>query len=155
MSSRTTPAVSLVTVLISTSAFAEMQEEKIEKLNDLEYTWFLPVENLPIAIHVDTIERNLMVIQNGKVVAVSQVSIGSPSTPTPLGDFLILVQRRIHYSSEIEGAVMPYSLFFDDKGNAIHAGDIGEDSNGCIRIPYFFAESLFDLAKEGTTVRIR
>lgn len=49
-------------------------------------------------------------------------------------------------------APMPYPLFFDDRGRAIHAGQTGEEyaSSGCVRIPYAAARALnlgFDHSK--------
>lgn len=142
-------------VVLSGHALADTGPRQTEILERFNYSWFLPVSESAIEIDVDTTNSTMTVRQDGRIIAMSRVSIGSHDTPTPVGEFSILLLRERHFSSEIEGAVMPFSMFFDNAGNAIHAGDLSTRSNGCVRIPYHFAESLFEISSKGNLVRIR
>lgn len=86
-------------------------------------------------------------------------STGSDANATPLSDPSQGPQRvvrssRDHRSKEIRikvggrwvDAPMPFALFFDANGRAIHAGYVRREraSHGCVRIPMAAAQALFD-----------
>lgn len=86
-------------------------------------------------------------------------STGSDAHATPLSDpsqgpQRVLRSSRDHRSKEIQikvdgrwiDAPMPFALFFDEKGRAIHAGNVRSEraSHGCVRIPIEAAHALFD-----------
>jgi hypothetical protein len=84
------------------------------------------------------------------------VSTGQTGYETPAGIFSILEKNREHYSNLYDDAEMPFMQRITWSGIALHAGVLPgrPASHGCIRLPYRFAEQLFDLTKRGMRVVI-
>src|SRR6185436_8151070 len=91
----------------------------------------------------------------GKVLR-APVSTGQTGYETPAGIFSILEKNREHYSNLYDDAEMPFMQRITWSGIALHAGVLPgrPASHGCIRMPYRFAEQLFDLTKTGLRVVI-
>ncbi len=90
---------------------------------------------------------------NGEVTS-SRVSSGQPGFDTPTGVFSLL-EKNVHHQSNIyAGAEMPFMQRLTWSGIALHAGQVPgyRASHGCIRLPYSFAKSLFDITKLGGRV---
>ncbi len=90
---------------------------------------------------------------NGEVTA-SRVSSGKPGFDTPTGVFSLLEKNVYHQSNIYAGAEMPFMQRLTWSGIALHAGQVPgyRASHGCIRLPYSFARSLFDITKLGGRV---
>jgi hypothetical protein len=75
---------------------------------------------------------------------------------TPAGVFTVLQKNKDHVSNLYEDAEMPFMQRITWSGIALHAGPLPgpRASHGCIRLPYGFAERLFDLTSVGTRVVI-
>lgn len=106
-------------------------------------------------IHIDTTLRRLVLSDGLRVILAYPVSIGKPTTPTPLGDFYIV--SRIKHPGGMLGTRW-LGLNYDAYG--IHGTDrpdsIGQmASNGCIRLYNHHIERLFDYVPFGTPVIIR
>jgi hypothetical protein len=84
------------------------------------------------------------------------VSTGRRTYETPAGVFTVLQKNRDHVSNLYEDAEMPFMQRITWSGIALHAGPLPgpRASHGCIRLPYRFAERLFDLTSVGTRVVI-
>ena len=82
------------------------------------------------------------------------VSSGRTGYETPVGIYSILQKEAEHYSNRYDDASMPFMQRIAWSGIALHAGLLPgyPDSHGCIRLPYEFAEHLFDLTKVGMRV---
>ena len=91
----------------------------------------------------------------GKILR-APVSTGQTGYETPAGIFSILEKNREHYSNLYDDAEMPFMQRITWSGIALHAGVLPgrPASHGCIRMPYRFAEQLFDLTKTGLRVVI-
>ncbi len=91
----------------------------------------------------------------GKILR-APVSTGQTGYETPAGIFSILEKNREHYSNLYDDAEMPFMQRITWTGIALHAGVLPgrPASHGCIRMPYGFAEQLFDLTKTGMRVVI-
>ena len=81
------------------------------------------------------------------------VSTGKAGFDTPSGKFKAFRMERDHYSREWDDAPMPFSIFFTQKGHAIHGSldtkNIGRPaSHGCVRLTPANAEKLFALVQE-------
>lgn len=77
---------------------------------------------------------------------------------TPSGVFFPVLFKEYHYSRAWK-AVMPYSVFFDQDGDAFHAAtaselmDLGRPaSHGCVRLHPSHAKIFFELARNHHTV---
>src|ERR1043166_8039013 len=81
------------------------------------------------------------------------VSTGKGGYDTPNGKFKAFRMEREHYSKEWDEAPMPFSIFFTQKGHAIHGSlDVkrlgSPASHGCVRLLPANAEKLFTLVEQ-------
>jgi lipoprotein-anchoring transpeptidase ErfK/SrfK len=74
------------------------------------------------------------------------VSTGVKGRETPAGVFAVLEKQRDHYSTMYDDAWMPNMQRITWNGIALHGGPLPgyAASHGCIRMPYGFAERLYD-----------
>jgi hypothetical protein len=84
------------------------------------------------------------------------VSTGVTGRETPAGFFAVVEKNKDHHSSLYDDAWMPNMQRITWNGIALHGGALPgyAASHGCIRMPYGFAESLFDKVRIGTRVII-
>jgi hypothetical protein len=82
------------------------------------------------------------------------VSSGQAGRETPTGIFSIIGKEAEHYSNLYDDAYMPHMQRLTWSGIALHGGPLPGHpaSHGCVRMPYDFAERLFDLTKLGMRV---
>jgi lipoprotein-anchoring transpeptidase ErfK/SrfK len=90
------------------------------------------------------------------LVAVSTISSGTETNPTPTGIFPILDKKRFHRSIKYDNAPMPFMQRIDKYGVALHGGHLPgyPASHGCIRLPAQFAAKLFAVTDIGTPVLV-
>ena len=74
------------------------------------------------------------------------VSTGTKGRETPAGVFAIIEKDKDHHSSLYDDAWMPNMQRITWNGIALHGGPLPGHaaSHGCVRMPYDFAEKLFD-----------
>ncbi|MCL6699787.1 L,D-transpeptidase family protein [Sphingomonas sp. NSE70-1] len=91
-----------------------------------------------------------------QLVAVSTVSTGKETNPTPKGIFSVLAKKPMHRSIKYDNAPMPFMQRIDEYGVALHAGHLPgrPASHGCIRLPAEFAKRLYGVTDLGATVMI-
>jgi hypothetical protein len=84
------------------------------------------------------------------------VSTGQSGYETPAGLYTVIERNRQHYSNLYENAPMPFMQRITWSGIALHAGALPgyPASHGCIRLPYGFAERLYELSKRGMRVAV-
>jgi hypothetical protein len=84
------------------------------------------------------------------------VSSGIKGRETPAGVFSVVEKDRDHHSNLYDDAWMPNMLRITWTGIALHGGPVSGHpaSHGCVRMPYGFAENLFDQVPIGTRVII-
>src|SRR5579862_156583 len=84
------------------------------------------------------------------------VSTGTTGRETPAGVFAVVEKNKDHHSSLYDDAWMPNMLRITWNGIALHGGPLPgyAASHGCIRMPYGFAEKLFDKVPMGMRVII-
>src|SRR4051794_379346 len=82
------------------------------------------------------------------------VSSGSKGRETPAGIFSVIQKVEEHYSNLYDDAFMPHMQRITWSGIALHGGVLPgrPASHGCIRLPFEFAERLFDATKMGMRV---
>jgi hypothetical protein len=102
-------------------------------------------------IEVDQTRQVAVVVEDGEVTGILHVSTGKPSTPTRDGQFRV-VRKIAGYSPNR----LYYPSYFD--GNrALHGWPevpTYAASHGCVRIPYWNALWVYDLADIGTRVAV-
>jgi L,D-transpeptidase catalytic domain len=84
------------------------------------------------------------------------VSTGTTGRETPAGVFALLEKDKDHHSSLYDDASMPNMQRITWNGIALHGGPLPGHaaSHGCVRMPYDFAENLFDKTRIGMRVII-
>src|SRR5882757_6228020 len=84
------------------------------------------------------------------------VSTGIAGRETPAGVFAVLEKDVDHHSSLYDDAWMPNMQRLTWNGIALHGGPLPgyAASHGCVRMPYGFAEKLFDATRIGMRVII-
>jgi L,D-transpeptidase-like protein len=84
------------------------------------------------------------------------VSTGVVGRETPAGIFAIIEKERDHHSTMYDDAWMPHMQRITWNGVALHGGPLPgyAASHGCIRMPYGFAERLYDKTWIGMRVII-
>lgn len=129
---------------------------------DQVQTWVVPNH-----IVVDVSDRMLWALHGDEVLLEAPVAVGSPNTPTPLGDFYVdisLDEPGGSYGSwmlSVAGFSDVLREFAGGIGQiAIHGWSddsvVGQAvSNGCVRMPNPVIDRLAPLAPVGTPVHIR
>ena len=84
------------------------------------------------------------------------VSTGQRGRETPAGIFSVIQKEKDHYSNLYDDAYMPNMQRITWSGIALHGGPLPGHaaSHGCIRMPYGFAEQLFERTGVGMRVII-
>ncbi|MGY2901267.1 L,D-transpeptidase family protein [Bradyrhizobium sp. URHC0002] len=82
------------------------------------------------------------------------VSSGTKGRETPAGIFSVIQKVEEHYSNLYDDAFMPHMQRITWSGIALHGGVLPgrPASHGCIRLPFDFAERLFDATATGMRV---
>jgi hypothetical protein len=84
------------------------------------------------------------------------VSTGTTGRETPAGVFAVIEKDLDHHSTLYDDASMPHMQRLTWNGIALHGGPLPgyAASHGCIRMPFGFAENLFDKTQIGMRVII-
>src|SRR5262247_629574 len=84
------------------------------------------------------------------------VSSGTAGRETPAGVFSVVEKDKDHRSTLYDDAWMPHMLRITWNGIALHGGPLPgyAASHGCVRMPFGFAEKLFDKTRIGMRVII-
>jgi len=82
------------------------------------------------------------------------VSTGTTERETPAGVFAVVEKKREHRSNMYDDAWMPHLQRITWNGIALHGGPLPgyAASHGCVRLPFGFAEKLFDKTRIGMRV---
>ena len=122
-----------------------------------EYIWHPEVSPAgPVVIIVSLPDQVMYVYRNRVRVGRSTVSTGAKGHRTPTGVFTVLQKKVQHESNLYKGAKMPHMQRLTWSGIAMHAGQLPgyPASHGCVRLPEEFAEKLYAVTSNGTTVII-
>jgi L,D-transpeptidase catalytic domain len=110
----------------------------------------------PTMIVVSLSNQRVTVYDDGSKILQAPVSTGQTGYETPAGIYSVIQKEAEHYSNLYDDASMPFMQRITWSGIALHAGALPGHpaSHGCIRMPYSFAERLFELTKVGMRVVI-
>lgn len=112
-----------------------------------------------VQIDVDLSKQHMHVVMPDGSFRDWAISSGRAGLDTPDGNFGVTRLDARHLSREYHDAPMPYAIFFDLKGHAIHGSYekcFGRAcSHGCVRLPVAHAEELFKAVKaDGAAISI-
>src|SRR5437762_564082 len=84
------------------------------------------------------------------------VSTGTTGRETPAGVFAVIEKDKDHHSTMYDDAEMPNMQRITWNGIALHGGPLPgyAASHGCVRMPFGFAEKLFDKTRIGMRIII-
>jgi hypothetical protein len=110
----------------------------------------------PIMAIVSIKSQQVTFYDAGGWILRAPVSTGTTGRETPAGVFAVLEKNKEHHSSLYDDASMPNMLRITWNGIALHGGPLPgyAASHGCIRMPFDFAERVFDKAPMGMRVII-
>lgn len=108
----------------------------------------------PIMAIVSLRSQRITVYDNDGWIFRAPVSSGQSGRETPAGVFSIIQKQAEHYSNLYDDAYMPHMQRITWSGIALHGGVLPgrPASHGCVRLPYDFAERLFDATRLGMRV---
>jgi len=108
----------------------------------------------PIMAIVSLRDQQITVYDAKGWIMRAPVSSGQRGRETPAGIFSVLQKEAEHYSNMYDDAYMPHMQRLTWTGIALHGGPLPgyPASHGCIRMPYDFAERLFDATRLGMRV---
>src|SRR5438270_6195710 len=142
----------------ATNAVADMFEAfGYRQLRPGQYLWRnVPDSAGPERVVISLSDQLAFLYRGNTLMAVSTISSGRYSKPTPTGVFSVLGKTPFYRSKKYDNAPMPFALFFDPAGIALHAGYVGNspNSHGCVHLPMAFAKKLYDVTQIGTPVLI-
>jgi hypothetical protein len=106
-----------------------------------------------ILITVDKSTQRMSVVVDGQQRWQWRVSTGAPGYDTPSGTFRAFRMEASHFSKEFDDAPMPHSIFFTQRGHAVHGylntSHLGLPvSHGCVRLDPQNATALYALVKQ-------
>src|SRR6266545_5027798 len=110
----------------------------------------------PIMAIVSLRSQRVTVYDSRGWILRAPVSSGTKGRETPAGIFSVIQKVEEHYSNLYDDAFMPHMQRITWSGIALHGGPLPGHpaSHGCIRMPYGFAERLFDKTRLGMRVII-
>jgi hypothetical protein len=106
-----------------------------------------------VEIIISKVSQKMTVKVDGDTEYVWPVSTGAAGYETPSGNYRPFRMEAEHFSKEWDDAPMPHSIFFTDRGHAIHGSyyvrSLGRRaSHGCVRLAPENAKILFGLVGE-------
>ena len=141
-------AFASLAALMAASDLTDAASLRKEQLVELR-----PVDE-PIMAIVSLRDQQITVYDAKGRIMRAPVSSGQRERETPAGIFTVLEKEAEHYSNMYDDAYMPHMQRLTWTGIALHGGPLPgyPASHGCIRMPYDFAERLFDATRVGMRV---
>jgi hypothetical protein len=108
----------------------------------------------PIMAIVSLHNQRITVYDANGWILRAPVSSGQKGRETPAGIFTVIQKEAEHYSNLYDDAYMPHMQRITWSGIALHGGPLPgyPASHGCVRMPFDFAERLFDATRLGLRV---
>ena len=119
----------------------------------LAVCFFAAPASASVVVSVEKSTQRMTVTVDGAIRYRWPVSTDRKGYATPSGSFRAFRMEAEHYSKEWDEAPMPHSIFFTDKGHAIHGSydvkRLGRPaSHGCVRLSPAHAAILFSLVRK-------
>jgi hypothetical protein len=144
-------AAAVLTMLMATGNHADATDRRSER----------PVESIasrpagdPIMAIVSLQSQRITIYDSRGWILRAPVSSGQKERETPAGIFSVIQKDADHHSNLYDDAFMPHMQRLTWSGIALHGGPLPgyPASHGCVRMPFDFAERLFDMTELGLRV---
>ena len=108
----------------------------------------------PIMAIISLHDQQITIYDDKGWILRAPVSSGQKGRETPAGIFSVIQKEAEHYSNMYDDAYMPHMQRLTWSGIALHGGPLPgyAASHGCVRMPYDFAERLFETTRLGMRV---
>jgi hypothetical protein len=144
-------AIAVLAALTAAGSHASATERRGERA--VESIESRPVGEPILAIVSLQNQRITVYDANGWILR-APVSSGQRGRETPAGIFSVIQKDADHHSNLYDDAFMPHMQRLTWSGIALHGGPLPgyPASHGCVRMPFDFAERLFDVTPMGLRV---
>ncbi len=144
-------AITVLAVLTAAGSHAGATERRGERA--VETIESRPAGEPVLAIVSLQSQRVTVYDANGWILR-APVSSGQRGRETPAGIFSVIQKDADHHSNLYDDAFMPHMQRLTWSGIALHGGPLPgyPASHGCVRMPFDFAERLFDVTRMGLRV---
>lgn len=117
-------------------------------------TWAPRVAGEPIMAIVSIKTQHITFYDADGWIVRAPVSTGVTERETPAGIFAVVERKKDHRSNMYDDAWMPNMQRITWNGIALHGGPLPgyAASHGCVRLPFGFAEKIFDKTRIGMRV---
>ncbi len=139
------------------------RQEALVKLEEAIRVREQKIKDSAILATIDISQQRMHVYKGDKLLYKWKVSTARRGYSTPKGKYTPKYLEKMHYSRKYHNSPMPYSIFFNYNGYAIHGTKsvhrLGTPaSHGCVRLQTKNAKSLFRLiqkaGKDNSTIYI-
>jgi hypothetical protein len=140
----------MAALTISTAAAAQREPRRTQASEDIAQRQ----TGEPIMAIVSTKTQKVTLYDADGWILRAPVSTGTKERETPAGIFAVVEKKRDHRSNMYDDAHMPHMQRITWNGIALHGGPLPgyAASHGCVRLPFGFAERLFDKTRIGMRV---
>jgi hypothetical protein len=144
-------AIAALATLIATADHADARSSRSETAIESVQS---RTAGEPIMAIVSLRDQRITVYDAHGWILRAPVSSGQRGRETPAGIFAVIQKDAEHYSNLYDDAYMPNMQRITWSGIALHGGALPgyAASHGCVRLPYEFAASLFDVTSLGLRV---
>ena len=146
-------AIISLAALVVAGAFSPAGAMRRHETTNIEIVESRPI-GTPLMAIVSLSNQKITIYDAEGWVLRAPVSSGQSGYETPAGIYSVLQKEEEHVSNLYDDASMPFMQRITWSGIALHAGVLPgyPASHGCVRMPYEFAERLFDMTKIGMRV---
>src|SRR3984957_16754473 len=144
------PAIAIAAALIAAGSFAGAENRRNERLESIAAR----TAGDPIMAIVSLHSQRITVYDANGWILRAPVPSGQRERETPAGFFSVIQKDADHHSNLYDDAFMPHMQRLTWWGIALHGGPLPgyPASHGCVRMPFDFAERLFDMTELGLRV---
>ena len=149
-SSVTAMLAAMAVLTVSTTAAAQREPRRAQAAEETAQRQ----TGEPIMAIVSTKTQRVTLYDAEGWILRAPVSTGTTERETPAGIFAVVEKKRDHRSNMYDDAHMPHMQRLTWNGIALHGGPLPgyAASHGCVRLPFGFAERLFDKTRIGMRV---
>lgn len=110
-----------------------------------------------VKLKLSTGAQRLYVVEGDKVLLATPITVGTPSTPTPMGNYTIYSKQETRRRASSPGAGYPMTYWMEFKSAyGLHWGFVKPHpaTHGCVRMPIKSARKVFAIVRPGTPINI-
>lgn len=142
----------------------KMRQEALDRLEQIRLAKEKAIKDAnAIVAKINISQQRMSVYKGNNLLYQWKVSTARKGYHTPRGKYTPKYMTKMHYSRKYHNSPMPYSIFFNNDGYAIHGtksvNRLGSPaSHGCVRLNTKDAKSLYNLVqksgKDNTIIHI-